>query len=164
MSRKWRMRSRFLYSSRNASKSGLGITKYYFIFHSEIVLLSACWLLLSDWFCIEVSAIGNGFATPMRTTPFGAPLSAWTAWSREEFSRLMSLTKSSRSPGIKRPSSWATPPGTKDRITIRVSFGSSGSCGAIQRFSKRNQFGESVFLLDNPKWRSRGRVRLWAIR
>lgn len=130
MSRKRRMRSRFLYSSINASKSVLGITKYYFIFHSGIAFWSATMLLLSmEWFWVieDVSAIGNGFATPIRTTPFGAPFSACTAWSSDEFSRLTLLTNNKRSPGIKRPSNWATPPGTRERITINVSFASNGS-------------------------------------
>lgn len=70
---------------------------------------------------------GNGLATPILTIPVGAPFSACTASSRLPFSKLMSLTNISRSPGRSLPSCSATPPGTNERITITVFAGSTGS-------------------------------------
>lgn len=49
-------------------------------------------------------ASGSAFATPMRTGPRGAPLSASTAVSSGAFSSQTSFTKSRRSPGTRRPS------------------------------------------------------------
>lgn len=70
---------------------------------------------------------GSGLATPILTVPVGAPFSACTASSRLPFSRLISLTNISRSPGRSLPSCSATPPGTNERITITVFAGSTGS-------------------------------------
>lgn len=70
---------------------------------------------------------GSGLATPILTVPAGAPFSACTASSRLPFSRLISLTNISRSPGRSLPSCSATPPGTKERITITVFAGLTGS-------------------------------------
>lgn len=70
---------------------------------------------------------GNGLATPILTVPAGAPFSACTASSRLPFSKLISLTNISRSPGRSLPSCSATPPGTNERITITVFAGSTGS-------------------------------------
>lgn len=70
---------------------------------------------------------GRGLATPMRTRPRGAPFRACTAASSPACCSGTSLTKSNRSPGIRRPSCWATPPGTRLRITITVSLGFIGS-------------------------------------
>lgn len=72
---------------------------------------------------------GSGLATPIWTLPSVAPFRAWTASSRLAFSRLVLLTYMSRSPGSSRPSCSATPLGTRERITITVLVGSSGSCG-----------------------------------
>lgn len=70
---------------------------------------------------------GSGLATPILTVPVGAPFSACTASSRLPFSKLISLTNISRSPGRSLPSCSATPPGTNERITITVFAGSTGS-------------------------------------
>lgn len=70
---------------------------------------------------------GKGLATPILTVPDGAPFRACTASSRLLFSRVTSLTNMSRSPGRSRPSFSAMPPGTKERITITVLAGSTGS-------------------------------------
>lgn len=70
---------------------------------------------------------GRGLATPIWTLPSTAPFKAWTASSRLAFSRLVALTYMSRSPGSSLPSCSATPLGTRERITITVLAGSSGS-------------------------------------
>ncbi len=51
---------------------------------------------------------------------------AWTAVSRLACSSGQSLTNMRRSPGMRRPSCCATPPGTSDRITITVSWNRGG--------------------------------------
>ncbi|KAH1015121.1 hypothetical protein HUJ05_012899 [Dendroctonus ponderosae] len=63
----------------------------------------------------------KGLATAIFTEPFGRPLSTWTAVSRG--ARLTSIlsTANNRSPGINLPSACATPPGTRERMTITVS-------------------------------------------
>lgn len=81
---------------------------------------SACW-----W--ASMPPRGRAFLTPILTIPFGAPFRAFTASSRLAFSSISSLTKMSRSPGSRRPSTWATPPGTKLLITITVLLRFSGS-------------------------------------
>lgn len=155
-----------MYNSRNTSNSARGITKYYLLFHSGIISGSVLpvddAILWPEWFCdrcIDVSVIGNGLATPILTIPFGAPFNAWTAWSSDEFSKLISLTKRRRSPGIKRPSNWATPPGTSDRITINVSFGSSGSLTKIY-WNSGFRFKKYFSLPDNPKLKIQDHVLL----
>lgn len=82
---------------------------------------------------------GRGLATPIWTVPRLAPFRAWTASSRLAFSKLVSLTYMSRSPGNSLPSCSATPLGTRERITITVLAGSSGSCGGADpvKFGKK---------------------------
>lgn len=95
---------------------------------------------------------GKGLATPIFTIPAGAPFRACTASSRLLFSRFTSLTNMRRSPGRRRPSFSATPPGTKERITITVLTGSTGSWQKAKGQSRQLHFTLENTFRGCPPW------------